>query len=605
MPPAHSIYDQRISNYSVLISGLEKPLQWIPWGRLLLFVLAGLFLYYSIKSPGILWVALSCLAFTGFLLAGWGDSILKNRIRNLRQMIRINEQEILALQGDWSGFGSGLEFSSPDHPYSHDLDVFGPGSLYQYVNRTNTIFGSEKLADYFRNAFQYRHEIFPRQQAVAELAANIEFRQKLQLIFSDRDTSHSDLAALQVWLSDTRERIWIGRLKIVALILPLITITLTGLSLSGLVSWYLPGFMITLQLLIVMGSERKILMMHEQVGSRFKVLHKYSEALGMIEKAGFTSAYLTRLQENLNFDGSELPGSVIRRLAKLLKMLDSNLNLLVSILLNGAFMFNIHVLNSLEQWRTKYREKVPEWFAVLAELDALSSLGTFGFNHPHYRYPEVAGDDFQFIAEGIGHPLIPNGTCVTNDIEIRGWKQFRIVTGANMSGKSTFLRTVGVNLVLAMTGAPVFAARLVFRPVEIHSSIRTSDSLAKRESYFYAELKRLKEIITELEQGKQKLILLDEILKGTNSSDKQTGSIALIRQLMKYDLTGLFATHDLALGELMNHYPENIRNLCFEIMISGDRMEIDYKLRPGVCKNLNASFLMKNMGIILENDAQG
>jgi DNA mismatch repair ATPase MutS len=189
-------------------------------------------------------------------------------------------------------------------------------------------------------------------------------------------------------------------------------------------------------------------------------------------------------------------------------------------------------------------------------------------------------------------------------LEIKGWNQFRIITGANMSGKSTFLRTIGANLLLAMMGAPVFAKRLTFYPIEIHSSIRTNDSLAKRESYFYAELKRLKEIITELEQGKQKLILLDEILKGTNSSDKQTGSIALIKQLMKYQLAGLFATHDLALGDLINHYPENIKNLCFEIHITGDRMEIDYKLSPGVCRNLNASFLMKNMGIILEEDSQ-
>ena len=296
-----------------------------------------------------------------------------------------------------------------------------------------------------------------------------------------------------------------------------------------------------------------------------------------------------------------MPSLLIRRLAKLLNMMDSNLNLLVSLIMNGLFMFNIHVLMAVEHWRLKYRDQVPEWFKVLAEMDALSSLGTYAFNNPMYIYPEPVADGFQFVAEKIGHPLIPAETCVTNDIEIRGWNQFRIITGANMSGKSTFLRTIGTNLLLAMMGAPVFASRLKFYPIEIHSSIRTNDSLTKRESYFYAELKRLKEIITELESGSQKLILLDEILKGTNSSDKQTGSVALIKQLMKYKLAGLFATHDLALGELVNHYPENIQNLCFEIHITGDRMEIDYKLTPGVCRNLNASFLMKSMGIILDD----
>jgi DNA mismatch repair ATPase MutS len=189
---------------------------------------------------------------------------------------------------------------------------------------------------------------------------------------------------------------------------------------------------------------------------------------------------------------------------------------------------------------------------------------------------------------------------VTNDFEITGWKQFYIITGANMSGKSTFLRAIGTNYILAMLGAPVFAEKFIFTPVEIHSSIRTNDSLVKGESYFYAELKCLKEIIGELEQGRRKLILLDEILKGTNSSDKQSGSIALIKQLMKYDVVGIFATHDIAISALIDTYPDHIRNLCFEISIENDRMEIDYKLRPGVCKNLNASYLMKKMGIVLE-----
>jgi DNA mismatch repair ATPase MutS len=203
-------------------------------------------------------------------------------------------------------------------------------------------------------------------------------------------------------------------------------------------------------------------------------------------------------------------------------------------------------------------------------------------------------------AEKIGHPLIQVESCVTNDFEISAWKQFYIITGANMSGKSTFLRAIGTNYILAMVGAPVFAGKFIFTPVEINSSIRTKDSLVKGESYFYAELRSLKEIIGELEQGHRKLILLDEILKGTNSSDKQSGSMALIKQLMKYDVVGIFATHDIAISTLINTYPGHIRNLCFEISIENDRMEIDYKLREGVCKNLNASYLMKKMGIVLE-----
>jgi DNA mismatch repair ATPase MutS len=263
-------------------------------------------------------------------------------------------------------------------------------------------------------------------------------------------------------------------------------------------------------------------------------------------------------------------------------------------------MFNLHLLLKVEKWKKQNRENVPNWFDSTAEFDALCSLANFGYNHPEFLYPKPIHDEFAFSAENLGHPLISAGHRVVNSIEIIGWNQFEIITGANMSGKSTFLRTIGVNYILAMAGAPVCASKLSFYPIQIHSSIRTSDSLVKHESYFYAELKRLKQIIDELESGKKKLILLDEILKGTNSKDKQAGSIALIEQLLHYKSVGLFATHDLMLGELATRFPGQVNNLCFEIHIQNDKMLIDYKLHEGVCKNLNATYLMKNMGILID-----
>ena len=263
-------------------------------------------------------------------------------------------------------------------------------------------------------------------------------------------------------------------------------------------------------------------------------------------------------------------------------------------------MFNLHLLAAVEKWKERYRDVIPGWYSIMGELDALSSLANFSFNNTEYIYPKPVSDQFSFEADDLGHPLIPKGECVTNSINILGWKQYCIITGANMSGKSTFLRTVGVNYILAMIGAPVFASKFVFFPVMLHSSIRTNDSLARKESFFYAELRRLKGIITELEIGQHTFILLDEILKGTNSKDKQAGSIALLQQLIKYQSVGLIATHDLILGDLIKNYPENIHNLCFEIHIIEDEMSIDYKLQDGICKNLNATFLMKKMGILIE-----
>ncbi len=599
MNPPELTYQQRISEFSAEIVALRKPLRWIPWLRLFLFISTGFSVYFSVKFPGALFVIGAVTSFSGFLGAGWYDYRLKKEIMRLEFLMRINQQEIVAVGGDYAAFDPGNRFVNQDHPYTHDLDIFGAGSLFQYVNRTSTIFGSEKLADYFSNAFEYRDETLNRQQAVTELASNIEFRQQLQLIFIEQDTSRKDLDNLKEWLDGREWTTGIRQLKTLIYILPLITIGSVAMSIAGIVPYQVPVMMFLLQSAVVYGFARKNMAVQQTVTSQVEILRKYATALSLAEAAPFTSAFNKKLQHKLRSGVQVMPGQAIRRLSKLLNMMDSNLNLLVSVIMNGFFMLNIHLLFAVEKWRLTYRRLVPEWFAVLAELDALASLGTYSFNNPRYIYPVPAGEGFQLIAESLGHPLIPEESCVTNDVEIMGWNQFRIITGANMSGKSTFLRTIGTNLLLAMMGAPVFAKKLIYYPIEIHSSIRTNDSLAKRESYFYAELRRLKEIIAELESGKEKLILLDEILKGTNSSDKQTGSIALIRQLMKYRLAGLFATHDLALGELVDHYPDNIRNLCFEIRITGDLMEIDYKLSPGVCRNLNASFLMKNMGIII------
>ncbi|MCX6305002.1 MAG: hypothetical protein NT040_08540 [Bacteroidetes bacterium] len=604
MVSPHVTYQQRIGEFTSGIERFRKPLWWIPWLRLLLFILSGFSVFYAVKYPGVLFVVAAVVAFCGFLLAGWYDNQLKTAIKRLENLVVINEQEIGSIGGNWSGFEPGNRFINQDHPYTHDLDIFGTGSLFQYVNRTSTVFGMERLADYFSNAFEYRDEILPRQKAVSELAANVEFRQQLQLIFHGQETSRNDLAALNEWLKSSDRNTWKRPVKILSFVLPVTTVGMIAFSFAGFLPYQLPVMMVLLQMLIVFAYGRKTQVVHQAVSSQVGILRKYSMALSLIWDMAFTAEFNRQLHNDLRSGLQGMPGQVIKRLSNLLNMMDSNLNLLVSVIMNGLFMFNIHILIAVEKWRLTYRDLVPEWFRVLAETDALSSLGTYAFNNPQYIFPEPVTDEFQFIAEKIGHPLIPVEACVTNDIQIEGWRQFRIITGANMSGKSTFLRTIGTNLVLAMTGAPVFATRLTFYPIEIHSSIRTNDSLAKRESYFYAELRRLKEIIADLENGRQKLILLDEILKGTNSSDKQTGSIALIRQLMKYKLAGLFATHDLALGDLINHYPDNIRNLCFEIQITGDRMEIDYKLSPGVCRTLNASFLMKNMGILLEEDPQ-
>jgi DNA mismatch repair ATPase MutS len=404
---------------------------------------------------------------------------------------------------------------------------------------------------------------------------------------------------MTAWLQSESPVSNLKLLRMLAFGLPAVTLICILLSILGIIVF--PSFLIIIQLMIVFLYARHTIQVQNIITSKSKILNKYANCLLLIENTGFKSGYLAYIQKQLRAEVGKIPSKSIRQLSVILNYMDSNLNILVSIFLNGLFMFNLHLLLKVEKWKKQNQENVPNWFESIASFDALSSLANFAFNNPEFIYPELVSSDFEFSAENIGHPLIDTEQRVVNNIEIKGWNQFAIITGANMSGKSTFLRTIGANYILAMAGAPVCASKLRFFPIEIHSSIRTSDSLVKHESYFYAELKRLKQIIDELESGKKKLILLDEILKGTNSKDKQAGSIALIEQLLHYKSVGLFATHDLMLGELDTRFPGQVNNLCFEIQIENDKMLIDYKLHEGVCKNLNATYLMKNMGILFEN----
>lgn len=595
-----SDYTLRLTTYSNEKQNLEKKQKNLPFLRLALFLLTALLLYQYINTQ-LIWVGIiAILVFTAFIVFSIIDNRLKKRIKTIGILIHINQQEINSLNGDYSTFNPGNEFIDQSHDYTHDLDIFGEGSLFQFINRTSTIFGKLRLADYFSNAFGQSDKVLQRQQAVKELSEKVELRQKLQLIFHDEKIDESDKTEMTTWLRSESPVRNLKLLKVLAYGLPAITLTAILLSVFGLIVF--PSFLLVLQLMIVFAYIRQTMSIQSIITSKTKILNKYAQSLLLIENTGFKSNYLVDLQKQLLAEKGRIPSKAIHQLSTILKYMDSNLNILVSIFLNGLFMFNLHLLLKVEKWKKQNKDHLPDWFESIASIDALSSLANFAYNYPENTYPVKVETDFEFIAQNLGHPLISGEHRVTNSIQINGWNQFAIITGANMSGKSTFLRTIGVNYILAMAGAPVCALELTFYPIQIHSSIRTSDSLVKHESYFYAELKRLKQIIDELESGKKKLILLDEILKGTNSKDKQAGSIALIEQLLQYKSVGLFATHDLLLGELASRFPGQVNNLCFEIQIENDKMRIDYKLHEGVCKNLNATFLMKNMGILFNKN---
>jgi DNA mismatch repair ATPase MutS len=319
----------------------------------------------------------------------------------------------------------------------------------------------------------------------------------------------------------------------------------------------------------------------------------------MVEERDFSAGYLVDLQQELSPMGIKA-GRRLQALARLLVQFDRRLNMIMGVVLNSLLMWDLQCILRLEKWKSANADKVPKWFRVLGEFDALNSLANFRFNIPETVFPVICQGDSFIEAESISHPLIPAVENISNDVKIGGHGEFMLITGSNMAGKSTFLRTIGVNMVLAGAGAPVLAERMAWKPVPILTSMRVRDSLSSRESTFYAELKRLRMIIEVLKSGKEVMIILDEILKGTNSRDKHFGSEMFIRQLVREGAVGLIATHDLELSSLEKEFPGKIRNYSFEVQIDQQEFIFDYKLREGVCKTLNATELMKKMGISIE-----
>jgi DNA mismatch repair ATPase MutS len=385
---------------------------------------------------------------------------------------------------------------------------------------------------------------------------------------------------------------------ILLILLPFLSISSLILC-FWLIPWNIPVAFILIQLGILGWNLRRINHHHNQVSRKYDLLVKYADLFRLVEQEPFTADRLKTLQEEGLTNGRSV-GQQLRSLARIVVDFDRRLNMIMGVILNGLLMWDLQCILRLERWKKNSARELPGWFAVLGEFEALSSLATYRFNFPESVFPVPVAEGPLIDAESLAHPLIPGEENIPNDILIDQFGQFLLITGSNMAGKSTFLRTVGVSLVLASAGAPVMARKMLFRPMEIYTSMRIRDSLSSRESTFYAELKRLRNIIHAHEQGRPCLILLDEILKGTNSRDKHFGSEMFIKQLIDLNSAGLIATHDLELSKLETEFPGHISNYCFEVQIEKEEFIYDYKLRSGVCKTMNATELMKKMGISIQ-----
>jgi hypothetical protein len=505
---------------------------------------------------------------------------------------KINRQELDGINGDHSAYQAGEQYIDPKHGYTSDLDIFGTHSVFRYVNRTVSPSGSRMLAAWLSRAAS-TPEIEYRQEAVKELAGKIDWRQSMQCVSLKHEKIDADLPDFLHWLQQEAVLSAKRRLLPVMRILPWITSAYTAGACMG---WLPVGgvwLLVSVHLIISMMVVKKVNILHRQVSRKVAFISTYADLISLFVGAGFTSPRLAMFRE-IFVNGKALEH--IRALSNRIKRLDYRLNMMF-IPVNLLFFFDCRHLLWLEKWRTDNGRKLPEWFDVIAETEALSSFANLLFNNPEWTMPEIKDGYFTLKAVNAGHPLILAKERVCNDFLLEGEGKIAVVTGSNMSGKSTFERSIGVNTVLALAGAPVCAERFAVTNCRLYTCMRIADNLEERTSSFYAELKRLKQLIEIGRNGERVFFLLDEVLRGTNSRDRQIGSMALVRQLARQHVSGIIATHDLTLGELETELPDNVYNAHFDVQINGDDMSFDYRLHRGICTSLNASILMKKIGI--------
>lgn len=530
-----------------------------------------------------------------YLLKIYSDHLARQQYLSDLELINLNE--VRASEGDYSVFGDGSSFGLKSHDFSYDTDLFGQGSLFQFLNRTCTGYGSEVLAGWLADPYILAPFLKSRQQTISELAAKLTWRQSFLATGINKDLNSRNIKGLTKWLSEETEISSYGFKKVILWIFPLLACVSLLLTSIGSLHYSVFILIFLVNLLIILLNLKNTQSIHGELSGRYNFLSSLGSLLELIENEQFESPLIGKIKEDIKV--SRLSAvRALKQLSNIIRAFDSRLNLIVGFVLNGLLLWDLHCIRKIESWKADYRGHFPGWLDLLGQTDAFISLGNYSYNNPEFVFPELADDKAPFRAKQLGHPLIAHDTRVCNDFSIPSKGRICIITGANMAGKSTFLRSVAVNMILAMAGAPVCAAEMKFMPVRLFTSMRTTDSLASNESYFYAELKRLRQLEQKILSGEDILFILDEILKGTNSEDKSVGSRLFLNRIISLGGTGLIAAHDTSLGSLEAEHPGVIINKCIEIEIDGEIIRFDFKLRDGIASKKNAVLLMKQMGII-------
>lgn len=515
-------------------------------------------------------------------------------------LVDINQQEIERLEGgDVSLKDNGEQFKDRSHPYTYDLDIFGKGSLFGLLCRAGTVAGKRTLANWLSERSD-SSAIRKRQNSVEELRPQVEWRQQLQAKALLSEEVEDDLGKLKVWFEQPSvfyKNIFYG---IAVWVLPLLFFASVGVWLLWDVPKLVPFLAFVVNLSVLGKNAKHINKVLEETTQSVKVVRAFSLLMKQIEEATFLSPRLQELQDQLKHKEGAASQKV-EALQKILSNLEARLNIYFALTVNVAFLFDIFYMIRLEKWKESHKALFWDWVDAVGEVEALSSLSAFAYVNSDYVFPEIIDEGFCVEGKALGHPLIHADERVSNDFCLDKDGKVILITGSNMSGKSTFERTLGINMVLALSGSPVCANQMKASNVQVFTSMRIEDSLEGHISSFYAELKRLHQLIEMLKENEGIFYLLDELLRGTNSEDRQKGVKAIIKQLLATKAAGLISTHDLALVDLANENPD-VENFSFNSRIEDGKLIFDYKLHKGACTSFSASALMREMGIFLDED---
>ncbi|WP_273565574.1 MutS-related protein [Maribacter halichondriae] len=584
-----SYYQDQIQKHEVALAKVKQDLSGSSLLRLLLFVLTAFGIYLSFGNTRLI-LAILILGLALFLYLVSRHTDLQYTRDKLQALVKLNQTEIMVLRREFHQLPEGNEYKDPLHYFSQDIDLFGRGSFYQYLNRTALQQGSETLAHLL--AENSIDDILEKQKAIEELSKMPEWRKEFTAIASlvKTETKYSTIIK---WMEHHKPFI-----PSIMKVLPLLVSIISGLLFLGFFMDFVSGWIVTGWFFVGLGITGRYLKpinkLSSDTGKIQSTFLQYQKLIVELEVLEFKSSLLQKKRESIIHE-TERTSKTLKKFAKLLNALDQRNNVIISIFANAFLLRDLQLSHAIEQWIRNHGSKNKEWFETIAFFDAYNSLGNFTFNHPTYVFPRLSDEDIVLRSKEAGHPLLPLEKCVTNDFQINK-EQFFIITGANMAGKSTFLRTVSLHIVMANVGLPVCSKAFKYSPIKLITSMRTTDSLTDDESYFFSELKRLKFIVDEI-QNDNYFIVLDEILKGTNSTDKAKGSRKFVERLVGSKSTGIIATHDLSLCKVAQEFPE-IENHYFDAEIIDNELHFDYKFKEGICQNMNASFLLKKMGIV-------